>query len=374
MLTTRFNQTEAQAIVLINALPQTEMYSLASEISSQADFIEQSAEALMNDLHLQAAAAMDEIYRIITHKDDIHSYESRDHAAYILRRNLNPEFFQHSVPLHVITKLDAKIAHIKLDGVRETDFENQQVTQRKVPRLKTPEEEAQAVWDYNSQLLITELEIDAEDAKSRMSKIPLEDQNSITHHLQGRTGFVPRFTTYMARIIGQTHFTYEELTKAMFEVASGKRARDASIDISPFLTENEMETVYRFKPWHFNLLSQKICNQFHKLYPQHYVRKENTTVCARAAIPNLPVLSSMPLLDERSALNMSSKVLPHVPTKLSSGTALLYITSITVFGVALLLCTSLFRQRSNQGFFNRNAPKRTQAKTYPNESSLYIRP
>jgi hypothetical protein len=281
-LSTRFNHTESQAIAVIDKFPANETSGLANEINLQADRVESIAINLIQDNAISAAEAIAEIRQILVDKS-LAQYLNRGHFSYVM--TLNSVFLKYGLPPAVMTRLNLIGENHQQDDEKEAEFDriNLQlavISNRERRRLEAIK--AKELWDYTHKLIMDEVGLSEADATMAMSIIPVAEYKSVTHHLQGNTGFCKRFNNYVDKLMSLSQYSYEDAKEVLYKIAT-EYYFSTPRSVSSALTNNELTTVHKFENWHFTLISEKTCDDFHKKYMRMYPKKNQTILTDSAS-------------------------------------------------------------------------------------------
>ncbi|MES2217915.1 MAG: hypothetical protein V4501_05855 [Pseudomonadota bacterium] len=295
--TTRFNLTETQAMEFINETSAAELPGLVNKIKYQADICESVILQLIEDHHFQTLnGALDEVILFLS--DNISTIDP--HASYftILRMSkIELKYIRHGFPKEVGDKLNAHSNHIMEDHIRSEIFDELALELAIYANIKRREDALIAERELRENaltLIMAEAELSRTEAENVLKQIPLEEYNSLYHHFSQPRGFYTRYSKLVDKLMDKEGFTYEKARDALADFAYG-HSKDSELDLTTYLTYNDLREITPFRAWHFGLLSEKMCNNFRKKYPQNYANQTSAPIfCSPYVNSYLPVSSVAP--------------------------------------------------------------------------------
>jgi hypothetical protein len=377
-LQSRFNQTESSAIHLLSQTPEDKMANLATEINRQADVYESVAKTLIDEHKLCIEDAVIEIRWILADDHNSSTYLDRGYSTYLRINKLNPKYIANGFSQAVQTKFNSYHDNVITELNKEADYDLEAaklnaIYQREHPKPKerTDAEKAQDLYDYTHQLIMKEVGIDAEQAMVAMQYIPTHEYNSVYHHLEGAKGFRTRFNTYADRIMSKTSLTYEEVVHFFMDVTY-KKVNIRNTNYGTLFNDNEIDTILKFQPWHYTLLSKKTCEKYREEYPRKYTRSKINKTDVPACAP--VILEFMPIIPNITSSVMNDRIGYRANLNATNtNTNFNILTSVGWIVAVIAVFTKILHQQSYCCFFNKkatnNRPKKIKYDSHGSESS-----
>ena len=287
-LTTRFGHNETQAYAVVNETAPDQIEGLAAEVNRQANAFENTIFYLIYDNHISTNEAIDEVRFVLADiplhpNDPQHKYPDRGHIRYLSRSNLNSTLLEHGLPANVTAELNAIPAERYKDEVKFVEFEAEALRLGTIANRERPILEAikaKELKDYTIKLIMNEVGHNEKDATRIVNYIPVAQYNSITHHLQGRTGFTVRFKNYVDRMMDQIPgMTFEAARNGLWDYSQGFYETPGARNVTQQLSDNERATVRNFEDWQFALISEKTCADYQAKFVYQYSKNVTMPSC-----------------------------------------------------------------------------------------------